>query len=85
MLVEAQERACAQVISNSPFVVLNQLYIDRLYCYRKTMKSGLSKAVDQQLTIVQTTPSVATVSAPQPVVGTCLTICSNVEARKFSR
>jgi hypothetical protein len=42
---------------------------------------GPSKVVEQQLAAKQAISSVSTASAPPHVEGTCLTVCSNAEAR----
>jgi hypothetical protein len=51
----------------------------------KTTKIVSSKAADQQPAVVQTTPSVAIVSDSLLMVGTCLVICSNAEARQSTQ
>jgi hypothetical protein len=83
--VQAEEYACAQVIDNSPFVVLSQLYTDCMIFYGKSTKSRLLKATEQRSAIVQTTPSTVAISAPPPMVGTGLMIFSNAEASQSTR
>jgi hypothetical protein len=49
------------------------------------MKNGSSKHADQRSAVVETAPSVATVSDPSPLVGTGLIICSNAKARQCTQ
>jgi hypothetical protein len=57
------------------------LHTDCITARRKPSPGGPSKATEQQPTIEQATSHVATASAPPPMGGTCLMVCSNAEAR----
>jgi hypothetical protein len=72
---EAEECACAQVISNYLLIVLNWLNTNCMIFCRKFAKNKSSKAVDQQPVNVQTTPPVAATSVPSPAAGTILMPC----------
>jgi hypothetical protein len=57
---------------------------DCITARRKSSLGRPSKAVELQPTAKQATSYAATSSAP-PMGGTCLTVCSNAEARHFTQ